>query len=181
MIQTCAICGKRAGGLVADPLHLNAPVPSWPEIDRCDECVGKERPPDPVIEAIVNKVTESKKGKRLASYLPVPIFLRLDYCCASIREAFGHEIYLVGSCLERADFRDVDLSMMMPDEDYARMFPNEAVRLFFNMAVSDWLTARTGLNIDFKFQDTTKANDEHKGPRNPMGVRAELFKREKPR
>lgn len=121
-----------------------------------------------------------KEGPRRASYIDVPTFFRLDWCCRNLIEAFGHPPYLVGSCLARPDFRDVDVSLMLPDEQYAAMFPNKYTQLFLNAVVSDWLAARTGLRIDFKFQDTTKANAEHPGPRNPLGCRAESFSREKP-
>ena len=121
---------------------------------------------------------ERTKGR--ASWLDVPTFFRLDWCCRNFLEAFGAPPYLVGSCLSRPDFRDVDVSLMLPDERFAAMFPNKYALLFMNAAVSDWLGGRTGLRIDFKFQDTTKANEEHTGPRNPLGMRAVSFRQEKP-
>lgn len=115
-----------------------------------------------------------------AGYLDVPVFFRLDAACRALTEAFGHSVYLVGSCLMRPDFRDVDVSLMLSDEQFAAMFPNKYAQLFLNAAVSDWLSERTGLRIDFKFQDTTKTNAEHSGPRNPLGMRGEIFSKERP-
>jgi hypothetical protein len=125
-------------------------------------------------------MTADDRSKARVSHLTVPTFFALDVACRPLVDSFGHSLYLVGSCMTRPDFRDVDLSLMLPDEQYTAMFPNKYAQLFLNAAVSDWLKARTGLPIDFKFQDTTKANEEHRGPRNLMGIRGELFKQEKP-
>lgn len=115
----------------------------------------------------------------MVSWLDVPTFFRLDAACRAVFEAFGTPPYLVGSCLERPDFRDVDISLMLSDEQYAAMFPNKYAQLFLNAAVSDWLKAQTDLPVDFKFQDCTRANAEHKGRRNPLGTRGETFSQEK--
>lgn len=114
------------------------------------------------------------RSKARCCYLTVPEFFRLDAACASIAAAWD-EPYLVGSVLTRPDYRDVDLRLMLPDEQFEAMFPNKYALLLVNAAVSDWLKAMTGLPIDFQFQDHTKANAEHKGMRNPMGQRGRLF------
>lgn len=119
-------------------------------------------------------------GKNRVSYLTVPEAFRLDWCCSQFEAAFDAVPYLVGSCLTRPDYRDVDLRLMLPDEQFAAMFPNKFALLMMNAAVSDWLKAQTGLPIDFQFQDHTKANAEHDGQRNPMGGRGDHFKLEKP-
>lgn len=171
MVRTCSICGVTSGGLRPSP---GTPEPEpWPEADVCPRCVGKPRLPDEAAEAIKAAV-----AKRRVSWLDVPEFFRLDWCCRSLHEAFGAYPYLVGSCTSRADYRDVDVSLMLPDEQFHRMFPNQYALLFLNAAVSDWLSTMTGLRIDFKFQDTTEANKLHAGPRNPLGIRAELYSKE---
>lgn len=119
------------------------------------------------------------RTKSRVSWLDVPEFFRLDVACKPLFDAFGTTPYLVGSCLRKPDYRDVDVSLMLSDEQFAAMFPNKYANLFLNAAVSEWLSARTGLRIDFKFQDTTKANEEHQGNRNPLGIRGEVFKRDK--
>lgn len=124
------------------------------------------------------------RTKSRASWLTVPEFFSLDAACRALVDSFGemsYGVYLVGSCLQRPDYRDVDLSLMMPDDKFDAMFPNKYAVLFMNAAVSEWLSKRTGLKIDFKFQDMTKANEEHKGPRNAMGIRADHYKQEPPR
>lgn len=118
--------------------------------------------------------------KARASYLNVPDFFRLDWCCAGLFQAFGRPPYLVGSALSRPTWRDVDVRLMLPDEQFERMFPNQYALLFLNATVSDWLKAQTGLPIDFQFQDTTRANAEHDGLRNPLGIRGQRYSQEKP-
>ena len=143
---------------------------------RCHKCgttAWERAHPEETLAAmeLAEKMTK-RTAKRRASFLPLSDFFRLDYCCRNLDDAFGHVPYLVGSVLQRADFRDVDLRLMLPDETFKAMFPNEYAHLFLNMVVSDWLKARTGLPIDFQFQDHTEANKKHDGPRNPMGCRA---------
>lgn len=118
--------------------------------------------------------------KRRVCYLTVPEFFRLDWCCRGLLDAFGHPPFLVGSVMDRPDYRDVDVRLMLPDEQYAAMFPNKYAQLLLNAAVSDWLKAQTGLPIDFQFQDTTRANEEHPGKRNPLGIRAQVFTPQQP-
>lgn len=113
-----------------------------------------------------------------ASYLTVPELFRLDACCTSLFHAFGSPPYLVGSTLSRPDYRDVDVRLMLPDDRFGQMFPNQYAHLLLNAAVSDWLRAQTGLPIDFQFQDTTKTNAEHDGPRNPLGIRGQRYMEE---
>jgi len=127
------------------------------------------------------KMEVDTRAKMRISFLSVPEFFRLDVACRPLFDAFDTPPYLVGSCMNRDDFRDVDVSLMLADEKYDVMFPNKYAQLFLNASVSEWLSARTGLNIDFKFQDMTKANEEHKGPRNPLGIRGDSFKVDPPR
>jgi len=122
---------------------------------------------------------DDQPTKTRACWLDVPEFFVLDACCAPLVDAFGCNPYLVGSCITRADFRDVDVSLMLDDEQFEKMFPNKYAVLLLNAAVSEWLSRRTGLRIDFKFQDTTRANAEHNGPRNPLGLRGEIYRQKK--
>ena len=113
--------------------------------------------------------------KRRASYLSPPDFRRLDWACERIRDAFGSAPYLVGSVNERADFRDIDLRLILADEEFERMFDgNRALRQLLNIALSDFIQrmASPPAPIDFQIQSMTEANvPEHKGFRNPLGVR----------
>lgn len=116
-----------------------------------------------------------------ASYLDVTQQYVLRHACRDVAEAFGLTPMLVGSCLERADFRDVDIRVMLEDGAFDRMFPNYdpahktcASLAFLNAAISTYLAARTGLPIDFQFQRRSDANAEFGDgrPRQPQFVSA---------
>lgn len=72
----------------------------------------------------------------------------------------GHGPYLVGSCIERADFRDVDLRMMLDDDQFDAVTAVCQLR-FFNMSFSLWGQQVTGLPIDFQIQKVSQANDDY--------------------
>lgn len=112
-----------------------------------------------------------------ANFIGAPEFFNLNHACQALTEAFGYNIYLVGSALERRDFRDVDVRCILDDEDFARLFPacgnapqHCASWSLLSAAISEWLRARTGLPIDFQFQAQTKANAENDGPRSALGL-----------
>ena len=116
-------------------------------------------------------MTESTPTRRRATYLSVVEMFNLDHQCLMLRAA-GLRVYLVGSCISRPDYRDVDLRAIMEDGDFDAMFGKNKARLgLMNTAVSEWLAARTGLPIDFQFQRQTEANAEYDGERNAMGLR----------
>lgn len=114
------------------------------------------------------------------SYVGVPAIFELTLACHLLIRAFGHTIYHVGSSRERPDWRDVDLVMIMPDEAFAAEFPTaplhsaaweqDAKWLVLTVALSKWLTERSGVLVDFKFQPRTFANERHDKPRNPIGL-----------
>ena len=110
-----------------------------------------------------------------ASWLTTSQNYSLEVACRSAQEAFigiGYGLYHVGSSLERADWRDVDLRVIAYDRVYDQLFGgNKALLYFLNAAVSEWIGARTGLPIDFQIQRQTDANLEFKGrPRNAVGI-----------
>ena len=90
-------------------------------------------------------------------------------------EAYGPCIYLVGSCLERRDYRDVDVRAILEDADFDRRFPKLAGGAgphqfdpewsLVCASISLWLEQRTGLPIDFQIQRQTQANasEDNKG------------------
>jgi hypothetical protein len=105
-----------------------------------------------------------------ASYLSTAEIYRLDQACAPLVKVFGRRVYLVGSAQDRPDFRDVDVRAILDDDDFDRMFGSEpALWGVFCYAVSRQLSADTGLPIDFQVQRQTEANENHPGPRNPLG------------
>jgi hypothetical protein len=114
-----------------------------------------------------------------ATYVGAPAIFALEQACREICDAFdGYGCYLVGSSLERADWRDVDVRFIMADEDFAVLFPKagqyweqDARWLLLTVAISERLSKVTGLPIDFQIQPQTHANERHKGKRNAMGLR----------
>lgn len=112
-----------------------------------------------------------------ANFIGAPQFFHLNNACTILNAAFGYHNYLVGSAIERRDFRDVDVRCIMPDEAYARLFPgltgNPSVNAHWSLvcaAISEWLSHRTGLPIDFQIQMQTEANAEFSGPRSALGL-----------
>lgn len=108
------------------------------------------------------------------SFLVQSDFDRLEDWCQMVSVILGPHgtPYLVGSVTERADFRDVDLRVILPDEEFDARFRSrpDAVR-FLNRAFSVWGQQETGLPIDFQVQRMTDANAEFDKPRYPMGIR----------
>ena len=95
---------------------------------------------------------------------------------AHVHQAFGHVAYHVGSSLTSKDkFRDVDVRLILPDDEYAALFvapepvdiPREPVRVW-NLAWSAFGRQMTGLPVDFQFQSQTLANSEYPGPRGAL-------------
>lgn len=110
---------------------------------------------------------------RRASYLQLVDFERVEEWCRSVRTIFDGEVpYMVGSVNRTPDFRDVDLRLILPDEDFDASWADPLKHRLMNRAISTWGQRETGLPIDFQIQRRTDANkafgDEF---RNPMGLR----------
>ena len=112
-------------------------------------------------------------------YIGAPACFELERCCQDLMRAFGNKggIYLVGSALERPDWRDVDIRMMLPDNIFDELFPIAGQHWEFDprwiimtVSISQWMSKLTGLPIDFQFQRTSHANEHHKGLRSAMGM-----------
>ena len=123
----------------------------------------------------------SDETMQRANWIGAPQFFILNQACRPIVDAFGWHLYLVGSALTKRDYRDVDLRLILPDEDFDRLFPGihpvhracawlDARWSVLCVSISEWLTARTGLPIDFQIQRSTEANAEFRGPRNAVGI-----------
>lgn len=104
-----------------------------------------------------------------ASYLSPPDFRRLDWACRPVAAAFGCPVYLVGSVLRTAAYRDVDLRLILNDEEAAPYIGRTG--LLLNVALSDLIARSANLPapIDFQIQSMTEANAED-GARNPLGI-----------
>ena len=116
-------------------------------------------------------------------HVGAPACFALELACQHLHRAFGGEgsMYLVGSALERPDWRDIDVRFILPDDEFAKLFPHagpvEHGRWEFDqrwcimtIAISAWLKSQTGLPVDFQFQPRSHANERHKGPRNALGM-----------
>lgn len=120
------------------------------------------------------------------SYIGAPAHFKLEQACQQISEAFGgYGCYLVGSALERADFRDVDIRYILSDEDFERLFPGTGWSaehphgalwehnprwLLMTISICEWLQRQTGLPVDFQFQPQSHANALHRGRRHAIGM-----------
>lgn len=132
-----------------------------------------------------SKTLKRKKG----IYIGAPACFALEEALRHVCEAFnvyGREqpcgCYIVGSCLQRADWRDVDVRLILHDDVFAEIFPNagqnwehDARWLLLTVAISERLSKLTGLPVDFQFQPMTHANKVHgraqEKPRSAAGLR----------
>lgn len=120
-------------------------------------------------------------GRKKGIYVGAPACFALELACQHLDAAFGDGsfgCYVVGSALERADWRDVDVRMILEDEAFARLFPSagnnwefDARWLVLTVSISAWLSKESGLPIDFQMQPQTHANAQHKGARNAVGLK----------
>jgi hypothetical protein len=102
-------------------------------------------------------------------WLPAPQIFNLNAACCLINQAFGngYGVYLVGSCLTKRDYRDVDIRLILSDDDFEKRYPGAAGRPDLNAAwalecasISCWLNKQTGLPIDFQIQSQKLANEQ---------------------
>jgi hypothetical protein len=128
-----------------------------------------------------NTLTPTKARRKKHCYVGAPKVFALEQACRDINEAFGDFCcYLVGSSLERPDWRDIDVRFIMPDEKFNELFPavtadghweSDPRWLLLTISISERLSKVTGLPIDFQFQPQTHANERHKGIRSAIGLR----------
>jgi hypothetical protein len=123
------------------------------------------------------------KGKRRHSYIGAPEAFLLDQQMYIVNKAFGeHCSYLVGSATKTLDYRDVDVRMIMDDDKYEALFGEEPGQmwLFWGLicsSISEYVSSRTGLKVDFQIQSRTHANrPSNDSVRNPVGLVYEEFK-----
>lgn len=128
-------------------------------------------------------MTEQSEPRKKGLYIGAPACFALELAIRPVCEAFraySEEggCYLVGSVHHRQDWRDVDVRLMMPDDVFAREFTGvvggqwefDTRWLLLTTAISEYLSKRTGLPVDFQFQPQSRANELHKGPRSAIGL-----------
>lgn len=114
-----------------------------------------------------------------SNFLPAPQAYVLSQMCVIINQAFGdsYGCYLVGSSLQKRDYRDVDVRFIMDDKQYDAMFSTRLpahMDPFWSLlctSVSLFLQQHTGLPVDFQIQQASRANAEYPNEaRHPLGV-----------
>jgi hypothetical protein len=106
----------------------------------------------------------------------MPYSLLLQEFGEHVLRAFGHVCYHVGSSLmEKRWWRDVDVRLMLPDEEYERLglgdpkYPQQNKRwVSLVLAWSSFGKSLTGLPIDFQIQQQSHANETEKGSRSAL-------------
>lgn len=108
----------------------------------------------------------------------MPALLRLEAFAGRVYDAFGHHPYLVGSAAFERGWRDVDVRLMLPDDEFDALFPNHPSPSRLDLrwalvcdALSELARQQTGLPVDFQIQRQTEANAEHSGGRVALGLR----------
>lgn len=111
------------------------------------------------------------------TFLTAAQFSRLNDACIPVRAALGSGPYLVGSATERADFRDVDLRVILPDDEFDQLFAGrELLWSITCQAISHMLADWSALPVDFQIQRRTEANEKYpEGARHPMGMRGRPY------
>jgi hypothetical protein len=111
------------------------------------------------------------------SYLSTAEFALLNNACIPIREGLGVGTYLVGSVTEQADYRDVDVRTIVPDEEFDALFENGGEHLWslICMTIGLYLQSLTGLKVDYQIQRMTEANEKFPGSRHPLGMKARPY------
>ena len=123
---------------------------------------------------LVTKAVPPKPVKGLSALTTLE-FHRLNNACMVVTEHFGHSPYLVGSATESADYRDVDIRLILADDEFDAMFPNGRLWSALCLGLSAYLSQASGLPVDFQVQRQTEANKKYSKPRNPIGTRARWF------
>lgn len=112
-------------------------------------------------------------------YIDAPDLDRLDLASVLVHSVLDTP-YLVGSCLLRADYRDIDIRVILDDKRFDQLFPGHPhrnpLRHLVQVAITDHYVTATGLdNIDFQIQRFTDANEKYPtGARHPLGSYPEV-------
>jgi hypothetical protein len=91
-----------------------------------------------------------------------------------VTDYFGHIPYHVGSSLHTKDWRDVDVRLIMPDDEFTARFgavqnTANAKLAAITLAFTALGTQMTGLPIDFQIQPQSYANGVYGGePRSAL-------------
>lgn len=106
-------------------------------------------------------------SKAYSHFLTTVEWFNLNTCIQPICRIFGFQVFLVGSCLTKRDFRDVDIRVI--HKAYEGILESDHGRKIVGMMFSEWLANRTGLPIDLQIQTMDEA-DKFDGQRNALGL-----------
>ncbi len=114
---------------------------------------------------------------RLGNYVGMPAAMKLEQFGSEIIDAFGHPPYLVGSATRTKRWRDVDVRLILPDDEYDALFGGRQVPAALDvkwnaycLAFSARAREITGLPVDFQIDRSTEANERYQGPRFALGI-----------
>lgn len=117
--------------------------------------------------------TGTKKPVEIGTGMPASILL--DAFGTWVHDAFGAIPYQVGSSIHGKQWRDVDVRLILPDDEFDALFPGyqfvnqiDAKWAFLCAAISALAQQQTGLPVDFQIQSMTEANEKYSGPRQPL-------------
>ena len=105
-------------------------------------------------------------------YLSAPDLTNLDLASIMVCEMLETP-YLVGSCLQRPDYRDVDIRVILDDVRFDALFPRphlDPLRHLIEKALTEHYVTASDLRIDFQIQRMTEANEKYPGVRHPLGI-----------
>ncbi len=120
---------------------------------------------------------DSDPPRKRARFIPWSKMVELNRFGKYVEEAFRHYPYLVGSAITRADYRDVDVRLILPDDEFMARFGELTKPRYKNacwnahcIAWTHFGQSITGLLIDFQIDQQTQANEEHRGERQALGI-----------
>jgi hypothetical protein len=157
---------------------------SWVPAEHDGECLGSPFEKETgwcFDDAHYGAKKRTKQTGRRSNFVPAPQFFNLNQACALVNRALGdYGCFLVGSALERRDYRDIDVRFVMEDTAYDRLFHDgrgdqgggwlNPLWSLMCSSTSLWLSQQSGLPIDFQIQRMTQANKEHSGGRQALGI-----------
>lgn len=92
-----------------------------------------------------------------------------------VRDYFGHVPYHVGSSLSSKTWRDVDVRLILPDDEFAALFGDvhrssetDPKLAAITLAFASLGQQMTGLPIDFQIQPQSWANEKYPHTRSAL-------------
>lgn len=100
----------------------------------------------------------------------MPAWIKLNQFGRVVNEFFGSHPYLVGSAARGKEWRDVDVRLILPDDEFDAMFGEltrpRCLNLKWNAACLAFASLgrdMTGLPIDFQVDRMTETNESYGG------------------